>query len=39
MTKTGAIIVIKKFSRSPEKILPVVDIQLVVKLTSIYELS
>ena len=38
MTKTAAIMVIKKFSRSPEKIFPAVDIQLPVKLTFIYDL-
>ena len=38
MTKTSAIIVIKKFSRSPEKIFRAADVQLLVKLTFIYDL-
>ena len=39
MTKTSAMIVIKKsFSRSPDKIFRAVDVQLLVKLTSIYDL-
>ena len=38
MTKTSAIIEIKGFSRSPEKIFRAVDVQLLVKLTFIYDL-
>ena len=38
MTKTSAIIVIKSFSRRPEKIFRAVDVQLLVKLTFTYDL-
>ena len=38
MTKTSAIIVIKSFSRSPKKIFRAVDVQLLVKLTFIFDL-
>ena len=38
MTKNSAIFVVKNFSRSPEKIFRAVGVQLLVKLTFIYEL-
>ena len=38
ITKTSAIIVIKSFSRSPEKVFRAVDDQLLAKLTFIFDL-
>ena len=37
MTKNSAIFVIKNFSRNPKKIFRAVDVQLLLKLTFIYE--
>ena len=38
MTKNSAIIVIKKFFSQPREIFRAVDVQLLVKLTFIYDL-